>query len=277
MLDLHTRTARQIEAAGGLRDRLATMMGDRTAPVGSAAWEARLEIDKIGTEAREIAAELGQPRLSATRRGEIEARQRELDQAIVRETERLTAAAANPSGFVAAPRSLDALLAYYSSPDRGDIVLGVPDDLPALKAPDADAPARTTFRPLNDLGQAQGIEATITAEMLDTGSHADSNIRPPGFVGGAENHSRWHLLARMLGGSGTDERNLVTLFQSDANSPVMRDFERAVYDAVAAGEVMNYRVVPIYDGPGMPTSVALSARGSDGFELDITILNRDGR
>ncbi len=273
MLDLHTRTARQIEAAGGLRDRLATMMGDRTAPVGSAAWEARLEIDKIGTEAREIAAELGQPRLSATRRGEIEARQRELDQALTRENARLTAAAADVNGFIAAPRSLAQKLAEHSA--TGAIVRGLPDGISPATVPDAGAPASIDYGRLNADGQAVGIEATITQDILDTGSHADRSIRPPGFTSGADNHSRGHLLARMLGGSGDEPANLVTLFQRDTNSPVMSDFEQAIYDAVTAGEVVSYKVTSIHDGAGMPTALAISARGSDGFRLDITLINRD--
>ena len=67
----------------------------------------------------------------------------------------------------------------------------------------------------------------------------------------------------------------MTLFHRNANSPVMRDLEALVYRAVDAGEVVNHRVKPIYDGAGMPTHVAVSARGSNGFSLDVTIANRN--
>ena len=61
-----------------------------------------------------------------------------------------------------------------------------------------------------------------------------TSAKPPGFVSGDENHSRGHLLARSLGGSGTDERNLVMLYQRFTNSPVMSDFERSGPRAAAA-------------------------------------------
>lgn len=277
----HTDVARQIEAAGGLRDRFAALTNGKRPEIGTGAWEARLEIDKITAESEAIAAEMADPGLSTERLTELTTRQRELDQAITRESTRLDSAAAG-SGFVAAPRSLDELLDHYSQPKPdgrpGDIARGVPDDLPALASPAADAARRMELGALNDLGQATGIEATITEDMLNTGSKADGGIRDlPGWKGGGANHSRGHLLARMLGGSGSDRRNLVTMYQLDTNSPVMRDFETAVYNAVEAGEVVNYRVTPLYDGAGMPYAVAMQARGSEGLEIEITILNRDGR
>lgn len=111
--------------------------------------------------------------------------------------------------------------------------------------------------------------------MLDTGSSADPGVQPPGWLGGANNHARGHLLANWLGGSGTDERNLMTLHHRNANSPVMRDFEALIYRAVDAGKAVNYRVTPIYNESGMPTHVAISVRGSNGFSLDVTVVNQD--
>lgn len=54
---------------------------------------------------------------------------------------------------------------------------------------------------------------------------------PPGFLGGGSGspgHARGHLLGNQLGVTGKDTRNLVTLYQSPVNSPVMRDFESSV-------------------------------------------------
>ena len=102
------------------------------------------------------------------------------------------------------------------------------------------------------------------------------SIRPPGYVHGDQNHSRGHLLARMLGGDGADPRNLVMLYQQDTNSPVMSSFEQTVHDAVKAGEVVNYKVTPIYDpGQPWPVAVALQAKGSEGLDISITIHNLD--
>lgn len=274
-LQWHMQLADRLQQADGLRARFDALLSDRPdPPVGSSAWEARLEIDKIAREARALADDAATASAPAEQ-ARIATRRRELDQALIRETRRLDGAAADGRGFVAAPKSLDELLAGYSA--SGDIVRGVPSNLAPLDAPAATAAARIDYGRVNAAGQAQGVEATITREMLDTGSTADSAIRPPGFEGGARNHSRGHLLARMLGGSGAEERNLVTLYQQDTNSPVMSDFERQVYLAVDAGEVVNYRVTPIYeDGRLMPTSIALQAKGSDGLDISVTIVNRDG-
>jgi DNA/RNA non-specific endonuclease len=127
---------------------------------------------------------------------------------------------------------------------------------------------------LDDLGRATGASATITRGMLDTGSEAAQSIRPPGFAGGAAGQARGHLIARMLGGTGRDARNLVTLYQNPVNSPIMRDFEQEVYDAVEAGQTVKYSVQPIYRGTeGIPRAVTLRATGSGGFNLRVTILN----
>ena len=85
------------------------------------------------------------------------------------------------------------------------------------------------------------------------------------------------LLANMLGGMGDHARNLVTLFQRNANHPNMSSFERQVRSAVQAGETVNYRATPIYSGNNlMPTGVMLTARGSSGSNLDVSIPNING-
>ena len=270
----HTETARAMEASGGLRDRFNALIGGETPPVGSAAWEADLEIRKITAESQAIAAEQAAPGLTPARAAELEVRQHELAEAINREQVRLTNAAADPNGFGAAPRSLtDITNAYVTS---GDISRGLPPGYASVSVPSAGAPATVSYLPVNADGQALGITATIDQSMLDTGTRADPNIGPPGFIHGDYNHSRGHLLARMLGGDGGDERNLVTLFQVDTNSPVMGSFEDAVYQAVDAGEVVNYSVTPVYEGGSRPVALAISARGSGGFSLDITLHNVDG-
>lgn len=47
--------------------------------------------------------------------------------------------------------------------------------------------------------------------------------------------------------------------------------------AVQGGETVSYRAIPIYTGSNpMPTGVTLTARGSGGFNLDISIPNING-
>jgi hypothetical protein len=127
---------------------------------------------------------------------------------------------------------------------------------------------------LDDLGRATGASATITREMLGTGTDAAQSIRPPGFAGQAAGQARGHLIAKMLGGTGRDARNLVTLYQNPVNSPIMRDLEQEIYNAVESGQTVRYTVEPIYRGTeSIPRAVTLRATGSGGFNLHVTILN----
>jgi DNA-entry nuclease len=132
-------------------------------------------------------------------------------------------------------------------------------------------------------GQRSGISATITPKMVaaaadhKVGSEPDEDIRPPGFERlPSRNRSRGHLFGRQLGGSGEVASNLVALYQSRANSPVMRDYETMVADAVRNGETVRYRVKPLYASPtdkGAPRAVHLVAVGNHGFRLDVQIAN----
>jgi DNA-entry nuclease len=132
-------------------------------------------------------------------------------------------------------------------------------------------------------GQRSGIIATITPRMVaaaardQVGSEPDESIRPPGFDQlPSRNRSRGHLLGRQLGGSGEVASNLVALYQSRANSPVMRDYETMVADAVRDGQTIRYRVRPLYASPsdrGAPRAVRLQAVGDHGFRLDVEIAN----
>ena len=150
-------------------------------------------------------------------------------------------------------------------------------DYPPLARPNANSQGNVILGDLDDLGRPTGVISTITRDMIGTGSSANPTIRPPGFEGGANNHARGHLLANILGGSGNDARNLVTLFQRNANSPNMRHFENQVRNAVDGGQVVNYRAIPIYSGNNsVPIGVTLTARGSGGFDLDVSIQNING-
>jgi hypothetical protein len=132
-------------------------------------------------------------------------------------------------------------------------------------------------------GQRSGVRATITPAMVaaaardELGSAADPGIRPPGLDQlPARNRARAHLLGRQLGGSGDLPANLVALYQTRANTPVMRDYETAVAEAVRAGEVVRYSVRPRYPSPsfnGPPTAIRITAVGDRGFRLALTIAN----
>jgi chloramphenicol 3-O-phosphotransferase len=116
------------------------------------------------------------------------------------------------------------------------------------------------------------MNAVITRDMLDEGTHARNSLEPPGFLGGDYNQARGHMLARMLGGSGDTLDNLFTITQNPINSPEMRDHEQAIYNAVKDnGEVVTYNVYLEYsdDLPdSVPKYIQLEAHGTKGFVLD---------
>ena len=132
-----------------------------------------------------------------------------------------------------------------------------------------------TYGELDSLGRTTGIEATITSDMIGTGSPAKSSIKPAGFGGQAQGHARGHLLGNQLGGSGSDPRNLVTIYQNPVNHPVMSSIEANVRKAVEGGQIVNYKVTPIYEGNNLiPRGITLQAQGSGGLNIYQTILNR---
>jgi hypothetical protein len=132
-------------------------------------------------------------------------------------------------------------------------------------------------------GQRSGVTATITPAMVAAAAHdqlgsaADPDIRPPGLDQlPARNRARAHLLGRQLGGTGDLPANLVALYQTRANTPVMRDYETTVAEAVRAGQTVRYRVGPIYPSPsyqGAPSAIRITALGDHGFRLRVTIAN----
>jgi hypothetical protein len=197
------------------------------------------------------------------------------------------------------PRSLGSLLVLvlvagigYLLIQRG--VLPAPPT-PTRPAPEADTPAdnRAAIARLGGTvdyghvdpatGQRSGISATITPAMVTAAAHdqlgsaADPSIRPPGLDQlPPRNRARAHLLGRQLGGTGELAANLVALYQTRANTPVMRDYETTVAEVIRAGETIRYRVRPIYPSPssrGAPSAIRITASGNHGFQLEVTIAN----
>ena len=139
--------------------------------------------------------------------------------------------------------------------------------------------SKPQYGPLDALGRPTGVTASITSEMIGTGTKANPNIIPPGWSGNGvlSNEARGHLLGAQLGGSGDVAENLVTLQQNPANSPVMRGFESLVRSAVESGQVVEYSSTPIYDGASLiPRGITLSGSGSGEFNLNVTVVNPSG-
>jgi hypothetical protein len=139
------------------------------------------------------------------------------------------------------------------------------------------ARGQVNYGELDALGRPTGVTATITEDMIGTGTEASRSIRPPGFQGGSANQARGHLLGRQLGGSGTEPRNLVTLQQRPANTPAMSTYEGRVRAAVESGQTVQYSSTPVYDGTNpVPRAITLEAQGSGGYRLGISVLNPPG-
>ena len=129
---------------------------------------------------------------------------------------------------------------------------------------------------LDSLGRPTGISATITQDTIGTGTSAARSIIPPGYTPDA-GLARGHLLGAQLGGSGSEVRNLVTIQQNPANSPVMRTFENQVRSAASGGETIQYSVTPIYRGSNpIPCGITICGNGNQGFNLGVTVLNPPG-
>mgnify|MGYP001553846726 FL=1 len=54
----------------------------------------------------------------------------------------------------------------------------------------------------------------------------------------------------------------------------MRKYETAVRSAIESGEVVRYSATPVYNGNALiPHEIIISARGSNGFRLNVRIQN----
>ncbi|MBO0439325.1 DNA/RNA non-specific endonuclease [Candidatus Enterococcus ikei] len=135
------------------------------------------------------------------------------------------------------------------------------------------------YHSLDSLGRATGADALLKPAMVNTGTSANKDIRPPGFISGTDptNHSRGHLIGRQLGGSGDDSRNLTTLYQTPVNTPFMTKYENQIRQALDKGETIRYRVTPVYEGTELLCKqIDLEAKGlnkNTTIDFHVTILN----
>ncbi|MEI5992791.1 DNA/RNA non-specific endonuclease [Candidatus Enterococcus mansonii] len=135
------------------------------------------------------------------------------------------------------------------------------------------------YHPLDSLGRATGADALLKPAMVNTGTPANKDVRPPGFISGTDpnNHSRGHLIGRQLGGSGDDARNLTTLYQTPVNTPFMTKYENQIRQALDKGETIRYRVIPIYEGNELLCKqIELEAKGlnkNTTIDFRVSILN----
>ena len=132
-----------------------------------------------------------------------------------------------------------------------------------------------TYQPLDQKKRPTGADALLTKDMIATGSKANKDIKPPGFISGLSpyGHSRGHLIGNQFGGSGNEKKNLVTIYQHPVNSPHMTSYESKVRDVLNRGGVVRYRVTPLYDGNDlMPAAIEIQAKSIKGKSLDFKVV-----
>ena len=144
-----------------------------------------------------------------------------------------------------------------------------------------------TYGDLDDLNRVTTMDAMVTPEMYQTGTDAVSSVLPTGWSKSNQNDSnpkqlnRGHLLADVLGGSGEDWRNLVTLYRN-ANYPTMYfAAEDIVSEAIQSGTVVRYRVTPIFKGEElMCEGLHIMAKSvtDDSVDINVYVFNepKDG-
>ncbi|WP_233221395.1 LamG-like jellyroll fold domain-containing protein [Streptomyces carminius] len=135
--------------------------------------------------------------------------------------------------------------------------------------------------------RATGIEACLDKAFLDANSGTStkvSKVAPPAYTWAAIYASGkgnrpakfWrnacHLLGKQLSGDGLRHENLATCSRSanaepidprdPGQSPNMVFYENQVRDAVEIGQVVHYKVTPIYEGDRVvPVEFRMQARG----------------
>jgi hypothetical protein len=150
------------------------------------------------------------------------------------------------------------------------------------------------YQPLDGLNRATGVTACLREDAIKrTGRGAaasskdtdivgsdtvrDGRFDPPGYAAG-RGLARGHLLARDLGGSGKELRNLVPQY-INPNSGAQKVFEQRVANAVKGGEKVYYMAIPSYEGSDLiPYQITLYAAGNRGTKMSKIIPNtKNGR
>ncbi|MBA2805980.1 DNA/RNA non-specific endonuclease [Streptomyces sp. KM273126] len=158
-----------------------------------------------------------------------------------------------------------------------------------------DGQSAVFYQPLDQYDRAQGVQACLNkgdfswindngqtmgnSDSMIAGSPVPRPMRnfPETITPGMKKRmNRGHLLANTLGGSGTDRRNLVSLYGTP-NRSQMRKVENEVARMVEAGDTVYYEVTAHYTGRnGAPDYLTIKWLNMDTGEVPldpITIWN----
>ncbi|TQL76247.1 DNA/RNA non-specific endonuclease [Stackebrandtia endophytica] len=129
-------------------------------------------------------------------------------------------------------------------------------------------------KPLKDGGKAKfdPLRDWPRAEIVLPDGSVTKN--PRASEGGRSIFQRCHLVANILGGSGTDPGNLVTCYWQ-TNINMRSRIEKQVKEKVAGGEHVVYLALPVYQGKDGPLrGIRVIALGNKGFRCDVTFQNK---
>lgn len=139
-------------------------------------------------------------------------------------------------------------------------------------APDIRS-AMIVYKNTDSWGRPCGIFARLNDWNMGGGSPVPPQIKVPGCDPKA-GLTRGHLLGDMLGGSGMCLVNLTPMYRL-VNVSQMKRIESQVKDAVRAGETVDYRVTPIFEGGALiPKYIKIEAKGDNGLEIKKTLENK---
>ncbi len=135
--------------------------------------------------------------------------------------------------------------------------------------PDSQQSPFKEYQDVDGMARPQGVKARLNKYSIGCGTRAILN--PPGWddrVNQTYNNiiSRGHLLANILGGSGTDVRNVVTVCQRTTNSQ-MEAIEIKIWNKILEldGASVDYEVEALYNGTDkIPYAIRLRATSIEG-------------
>lgn len=133
--------------------------------------------------------------------------------------------------------------------------------------------AMIIYRYTDSWGRSRGIFARLNEWNMGGGSPVPPYIKVPGCHPEA-GLTRGHLLGDMLGGSGVCLTNLTPIYRL-VNVSQMKRIECRIRDAVRAGETVDYRVTPIFEGNSLiPKYIKIEAKGDQDLEIKQTLDNQ---
>jgi hypothetical protein len=134
-------------------------------------------------------------------------------------------------------------------------------------------PVMIVYKEIDALGRSCGIFARLNEWNMGRGSPVPPYIKVPGCNPKA-GLNRGHLLGVLFGGSGECLANLTPIYRL-VNVSQMKRIECHVRDAVHAGETVDYRVTPIFEGDSLiPKYIKIEAKGDRGLEIRKTLENK---